>query len=127
MIRAVTKWLAAATILTAAYATAAPPPAGGEDYKLTEPYSDFFRTLHDAQGELCCTLADCRPVEARPTADGSGWEFLADPKHFKNADGSWIKVPDDRILRGRPNPVGVPIACYEVGFPPFCFLPVSAV
>jgi hypothetical protein len=106
-------------------ATAAPPPVGSEDYQLTAPYSDWFRTLRNVEGELCCTLSDCRPVQARVTQDGH-WEFLADPKHFTNGDNSWVRVPDDRVLR-RPNPVGQPIACYVAGFPPFCFLPADAV
>ena len=115
----------AAILAAAAPALAAPPPVGSEDYELTAPYGDWFRSLRNAEGALCCTLSDCRPVQARVSNDGH-WEFFADPKHFANADASWVRVPDDRVLR-RPNPVGQPVACYIPGFPPFCFLPADAV
>ena len=104
---------------------AKPPPAGSEDYEVTAPYGDWFKTLRDAGGALCCTLSDCRPVDARISAEGQ-WEFLADPKHFEGGDGRWVKVPDEKVLR-RHNPVGQPIACYINGFPPFCFLPPEGV
>ncbi len=106
-------------------ASAAPPPPGSEDFQVTAPYSDWFRALRNVEGTLCCTLADCRPVDARISADGH-WDFLADPKHFTGGDNTWIKVPDNRVLR-KPNPVGQPIACYVDGLPPFCFLPAEGV
>jgi hypothetical protein len=117
--------LVVGTSSLAAPAFAVPPPVGSEDYQLTAPYGEWFRTLRNAEGTLCCTLSDCRPVQARISADGH-WEFLADPKHFTNGDGRWVRVPDDRVLH-RPNPVGQPIACYVAGFPPFCFVPADAV
>ena len=114
-----------AVLLAATPALATPPPVGSEDYQVTAPYNDWFRLLRNAEGTLCCTLSDCRPVDARISADGH-WEFLADPKHFPGADGRWIRVPDDRVVR-KPNPVGQPIACYVDGLPPFCFLPAQGV
>jgi hypothetical protein len=116
---------ALASLLIATPALAAPPPTGSEDYEITAPHGAWFRSLRNAEGALCCTLSDCRPVQARVSGDGH-WEFLADPRHFANADNSWIRVPDDRVLR-RANPVGRPVACYIPGFPPFCFLPADAV
>ena len=112
-------------LLAATPALATPPPVGSEDYQVTAPYNDWFRLLRNAEGTLCCTLSDCRPVDARISADGH-WEFLADPKHFAGGNNTWIRVPDDRVVR-KPNPVGQPIACYVEGLPPFCFLPPQGV
>lgn len=114
-----------AAVLIASPAFATPPPPGSEDALVTAPYGEWFSQLRNVQGGLCCTLADCRPVEARISADGH-WEFLADPRHFAGGDGRWVTVPDERVLR-QPNPVGQPIACYVNGFSPFCFLPAEGV
>jgi hypothetical protein len=52
-------------------------------------------------GEGCCSLADCRNVDARSTRDG--FQALI--------AGSWVNVPRDAIL-DEPNPTGRPVACW---------------
>lgn len=73
------------------------------DYAQT-PLSDWYRSLRQpGTGVLCCSEADCRPVEARTGA--KGWEIYA--------GGRWVAVSPEKVLRGRNNPTGRAVACYR--------------
>jgi hypothetical protein len=99
-------------LLVVAGVAAGQPPQGADPnsalglwYRsLTQPYT----------GYTCCSLADCRPVEARLAADG--WEI--------RADGRWLAVPHWIVLK-RDNPDGRPIACLHAGHI-LCFVPPAA-
>lgn len=93
------KYAAIALVCTVG-ASAAPPEAVDPH----SPLAQWYRSLHAPNsGDSCCSIADCRPVEARRTEDH--WEIL-----FGNV---WIDVPEDRVLRRR-NRDGRPIACMSV-------------
>jgi len=61
---------------------------------------------------LCCSMADCRPVESR----------LADGHYEALIEGEWKRVPDHLILNRSDNPTGRAIACWtrQVGI--MCFI-----
>jgi len=93
-------FLAASAIvaLVCATASAAPPDGVNPD----SPLAQWYRSLHVPHTDaLCCSIADCRPVEAR-YLDGH-WEILVHGV-------GWMEVPGERILH-RDNPDGRPIAC----------------
>lgn len=93
------KYVAIALVCTVG-ASAAPPEA----VDLNSPLAQWYRSLHAPNSdELCCSIADCRPVQARRTMDH--WEILI--------GDFWVNVPADRILR-RHNMDGRPIACMSV-------------
>lgn len=57
-------------------------------------HHDWYRSLQTPHGTSCCNAqedgqGDCRPVQARPSADG-GWEAFV--------GGRWLSVPAERIL-----------------------------
>ena len=88
------------------------PPPGADP---NSPLGLWFRSLTAPySGISCCSVADCRPVEARLV--GEGWEI--------HVDGTWIEVPADVVLK-RDNPDGRPIACVFAGSI-LCFVPPPA-
>jgi hypothetical protein len=92
-----------------AAAVHAAPPDGADP---NGPMADWYRSLHAPDtGTSCCSLADCRPVEARQTADQ--WEI--------RTEGGWQSVPSGRVLR-RENSDARPIVCRRLG-EIFCFVP----
>jgi hypothetical protein len=69
-------------------------------------------------GVSCCTIADCRPVDYRMAADG--YEALLDT--------SWVRVPDDRIVRGTTNPAASAIICRSpISGTIMCFVPANEI
>ena len=73
----------------------------------------WFRSLaQPGTGISCCSLADCRPVDARITP--SGYEILV--------NGQWLAVSPEKILHGKENPVGKAVACVLNG-QILCFVP----
>lgn len=73
----------------------------------------WFRSLaQPGTGISCCSLADCRPVSARITP--SGYQILVNKR--------WIAVPPEKILQGKENPTGKPVACVVNG-EVLCFVP----
>ena len=61
---------------------------------------------------LCCSMADCRPVQSR----------LTDGHYEALIDGEWRTVPEHLILNRSDNPTGRAIACWtrQVGI--MCFI-----
>ena len=84
-------------------AWAAPPPGADPNSEL----SAWFRSLQNAKGEFCCSVADCR----KPYA----WRQQAGGYQVQAAkDGPWLDVPPDNILR-RENLLGDAVACIVAG------------
>jgi hypothetical protein len=101
-------WAAAIAVMFAASASAAPPDGVDPDC----PLAQWYRSLRTPDtGVSCCSVADCRPVQARQVEDH--WEVLTE-------DG-WRVVPAQRVLQRR-NMDGRPIACQVLGRVR-CFVP----
>ncbi len=97
----------AALICLAHSVSAAPPPDA--DPALAPWFNSLRQPWTNA---LCCSLADCRPVESR----------LADGHYEALIEGQWRRVPNHLILDRSDNPTGHAIACWtaQVGF--LCFV-----
>jgi len=93
-------WLIFILLLLAIARSHAAPPEGADP---NSPLGLWYRSLHVPHSDaLCCSISDCRPVEAR--AQDGHWQI----KLGRN----WRDVPEDRVLR-MDNPDGRPIACVE--------------
>lgn len=104
------RWLPALAGVTLSYcAQFAPAHEGGD------ALSAWYRSLRTPEGGLCCSEADCRPIEARLAGDH--WEIAT-------ASG-WLPVPPERVLK-RDNADGRPIACI-LGGRVLCFVPGNGV
>jgi len=103
--------LAAVSLVTLAAAALAEPPVGVDT---ESPMAQWYRSLTAPNGISCCSMADCRPIEARLAGDR--WEVFRNEK--------WEPVPEDRILK-RENPDGRPIACIYAG-QILCFVPPAS-
>jgi hypothetical protein len=77
----------------------------------------WFESLKQpGTGIPCCSIADCRPVEYRLAADG--YEALLDAR--------WVRVPDDKILRGMSNPLARRVVCHSpISGTILCFVPAN--
>lgn len=64
-------------------------------------------------GGSCCNLTDCRVTEARMT--GEGWVA-------QTQLGNWVKVPNEKIIRGKDNPTGRPVLCWLPSSGVLCFV-----
>lgn len=61
---------------------------------------------------LCCSMADCRPVESR-----------LNEGHFDALiEGEWRRVPDHLILNRNDNPTGRAVACWTKQVGILCFV-----
>ncbi|HEX5318043.1 MAG TPA: hypothetical protein VFW46_02740 [Stellaceae bacterium] len=99
--------LAAAMLITIP-AVAAPPSGADPD----SPMAQWYHSLKAPDiGGSCCSIADCRPVEARQVGDH--WEVLTEE--------GWLRVLPQRILHQK-NLDGRPIACEVLG-EIRCFVP----
>ena len=100
---------AIALMLVGSSVRAAPPPGSDPNSEL----SAWFRSLQNAKGEFCCSVADCR----RPHA----WRQQANGYQVQEGKGApWLDVPNENILR-RENPLGDAVACI-VGGVVRCFI-----
>jgi hypothetical protein len=100
--------IAAVAMLFAASAGAAPP----DGVDPNSPLAQWYRSLRTPDTNLsCCSVADCRPVQARQVNDH--WEVLT--------ESGWEVVPAQRVLQQR-NMDGRPIACHYLGTIR-CFVP----
>lgn len=81
-----------------AHAASARPPTNA-DPALAPWYESLRRP--DATRAPCCSLADCRNVNARTMR--SGYQVLI--------GGAWIDVPPKAVLNVS-NPTGKPVACW---------------
>ena len=68
----------------------------------------------------CCDVADCLRTEAHLSE--SRWRARA-------PDGSWLTVPQHRVIHNRGNPVGEPVLCAAQGpdgdWWVLCFVPAA--
>jgi hypothetical protein len=82
--------------------------------------SPWYKGLRQpASGAPCCSMADCRPTDARQSAQG--WEVWIDGR-FGERNGFWAPVPSSKILR-TDNPTGAAVACFIAGVGVMCFVP----
>lgn len=83
----------------------APPP--GVD--LNSPRAKWFESLKQpGTGIGCCSVADCRTYAQSDVRVG--------PKGYEiRYEGRWLPVPNDKILQGKVNPMGRPVACVVAG------------
>jgi hypothetical protein len=97
---------------------AAVAPARAQPPENADPaLHGWFESLKQpGTGYSCCSIADCRPADYRLRAGGyEAW-----------LDWRWVRVPDERILRGRPNPVGRAVVCRSpVNGAILCFVPAN--
>lgn len=77
-----------------------------EPYRLNESQRAWFKSIKAPNGVPCCDISDGHPTEMERRADGI---YIPDPLH---AGGPWLKVPEDRIVKGAANPVGVATVWY---------------
>lgn len=88
-------------------AFAAPPPDADPSL------APWFNSLRSPWTKaLCCSMADCRPVDSR--INGTHYEALI--------EGKWLVVPDDRILNRSDNPTGRAVACWTPQAGIMCFV-----
>jgi hypothetical protein len=97
----------------AASALAAPPD--NPDPALSPWYKSLRQPL---SGAPCCSIADCRPTDARQSA--VGWEVWID-RRFGESREFWAPVPPSKILKAD-NPTGAAVACYIAGVGVMCFV-----
>ena len=88
-------------------ALAAPPPDA--DPTLAPWFNSLRQPWTNA---LCCSMADCRPVDSR----------LNDGHYEALIEGEWRRVPDHLILNRSDNPTGRAIACWTAQVGILCFI-----
>ncbi len=86
---------------------AAPPPDA--DPTLAPWFNSLRQPWTNA---LCCSQADCRPVNSR--LNGEHYEALI--------EGEWRQVPDHLILNRSDNPTGRAVACWTKQVGILCFV-----
>jgi len=109
-------WFAVAAALC--LALSAPPARGKWDGKPTQ-YSEFFRSLKNQRGALCCGDGDChREVEFQWRPRKGDPEFPYEIT-FDEAGGEWVPVGADNVVNFEkyPLPPGtlspdVAVACW---------------
>jgi hypothetical protein len=100
--------LVAAVLAGGASAAAAQPPDNADP-----SLAPWFQGLRQpGTGISCCSIADCRATEYRTGADG--YEALI--------DGTWLRVPQDKVLHRVDNPIGRAVVCYMPGRGILCFV-----
>jgi hypothetical protein len=77
----------------------------------------WFESLKQpGSGVSCCSIADCRPVDYKLDVDG--YEAMIEAR--------WVRVPDDKVLHGKPNPTGRGVLCRSpISGTILCFVPAS--
>jgi hypothetical protein len=87
----------------------------------TGQYSDWFRSLKQpGTGTSCCDLSDCRTVRVRSGAQG--YEALVSKPDFPIEFPLWVAIPDDKIIRGKDNPLGAAVLCWTPSRGVLCFV-----
>jgi hypothetical protein len=104
-------WLACFIVLGIGASLAAPPE------NADPALHGWFESLKQpGSGVSCCSIADCRPVDYK--MDSNGYEALIEAK--------WVRVPDEKILHGKPNPTGRGVLCRSpISGTILCFVPAS--
>ena len=107
LVRAVLPAAFCTALLAAGAARSAPPPDA--DTAL----APWFRSLQQPRtGLSCCSIADCRRVDARSSDDH--YEVLI--------DGTWKPVPPETVLERSDNPTGRAVVCYTPARGILCFI-----
>lgn len=109
--KAAVAWALAASALLllapAAPVHAAPPPDADP------ALAPWFQGLRGPDtGVSCCSVSDCRPVEAR--TNGDRYEVLI--------EGRWVAVPSEKVLRRTDNPTGRAVVCWTPMRGIMCFV-----
>ncbi len=100
---------AAAALVVLASSAHARPPAGGGDPALAPWFEDLRQP---GTGRSCCSIADCRMVDARIVKD-----------HYEAfVDDRWMVVPPETILRRYDNPTGHAVVCWTPALGIMCFV-----
>ncbi len=88
-------------------ALAAPPPDADPSM------APWFNSLRQPwTNALCCSMADCRPVDARINGD-----------HYEAfIEGEWRRVPNHLIINRSDNPTGRAVACWTPQAGIMCFI-----
>ena len=90
------------------------PPANVDPNSAT---AQWYRSLiRPDTGTSCCSIADCRPTEARVGVDG--WEAVMDDK--------WVRIPQGKVLQHTVNIEGRAVLCHS-GPTIYCFEPPAGV
>jgi hypothetical protein len=97
----------AAAWLLPGIALAAPPD--NPDPALAPWYNNLRQPWTNA---LCCSMADCRPTEARTAGDN--YEAFV--------GGEWRAVPPDKVLQRSDNPTGHAVVCWTPSAGIMCFV-----
>src|SRR4051812_23287151 len=109
---------AALALLTAAAVSAAPPPGAAPDPERAA----WFRSLQDAGGISCCSVADCRNTAVRPEPDGSISAWIGQEQFGALAPDDWRPIPPEARLERDDNPTGHAVVCFVAGRV-HCFVP----
>jgi hypothetical protein len=101
----------AAVLLGVALVTLGGAAAHAQPPENADPaLAPWFQSLRSAQGGLCCSQADCRPVEYRMANDH--YEVLIGKQYGPSVDEHWEEVPAGSVLEKTDNPTGRAIACW---------------
>lgn len=83
--------------------------------------AQWFRSLtQPGSGASCCDLSDCRGASTRIGADG--YEVLIASPTFPVETDQWVRVPAERILQGKDNPLGRAVVCWTPSKGVICFV-----
>ncbi len=83
--------------------------------------AEWFKSLKQpGTGASCCDLSDCREVRSRVGAEG--YEVFITSPTFPIMVDEWVKVPTERIIRGRENPTGSAVVCWTPHRGVICFV-----
>ena len=116
------KKIAIAAVALAAQMTGLTPGLYARDYgqynDVPQHIRDWFKGLKNPRnGGSCCDQSDCARTEARTQGNA---------RQARAPNGTWLSIPDDRIVQSYGNPTGEPILCAiedEEGWRVFCFVP----
>ena len=101
----------------ALFGTAAAAPPVNPDPALV-PF--FHSLIAPDTGYGCCSESDCRPVRTR-VHEGREQVYIG-IETYPGAPNTWIDIPDSKRLSPRENPVGEPVACWDVRYGLMCFV-----
>jgi len=101
-------WLVMLLCLLPAEARWAQVAQEWEPYRLNESQRAWFKSIKAPNGVPCCDISDGHPTKMQRRADGI---YIPDPIHLEEPR-QWIKVPDEAIVKGATNPVGVATVWY---------------
>jgi hypothetical protein len=101
-------WIMCGAVLVLGRSAVAAPPENADP-----SLAPWFNSLRMPwTNALCCSMADCRPTEARTNNDH--YEVLI--------EGEWRVVPDDKVLNRTDNPTGRAVVCWTPTAGILCFV-----